>query len=199
MLLGISSLVLAVLISISGFLGDEQANLRATWETDVPTHKIPFFYWAVLFYNYTGILLTGIIFLVVSILIPLSHYSEVTKETKSLAFTSAAAIGMSLVALTIAVYSAFSLIFVSYHHVSSAEFDGDKYNLGLISSLGSDSFVVIGKCDRFNIRCDCYGVSRLDTGEYDETSATASLERDVKTQIIYINTQSSTMPIDCQP
>jgi hypothetical protein len=196
MLLGISSLVLAVLISISGFVGDEQANVRATWETDVPTHKIAFFYWVVLFYNYAGIPLTGIIFLVVSILIPFSHYSEVTQETKSLACTSAAAIGLSLVALTIAVYSAFSLIFVRYHHISSAEFDGYKYNLGLRSS-GSGSFVVIGKCDRFNIRCDCYGVSRLDSGEYDETSATPSLERDVETQIIYINTQSSTMPIDC--
>jgi len=148
MLLGIGALVMAVLISLSGSLAQITANLPCNLEGDVPIHKNTVFYWAVLFYNSTAMPLTSLIVLVVSILIPLSHYSEVTEETKVLACTSVAAIMLSLLALMIAVYSAFSmLVFDQYQHLTSAEFDGYTYNLGFRSS-----YVVIGKYDRFNIR-----------------------------------------------
>lgn len=107
MLLGIGTLVMAVLISLSGSLAQIPANLPCNLERDVPIHKNTVFYWAVLFYNHTAMPLTGLIVLVVSILIPLSHYSEVTEETKVRACTSAAAIMLSLLALMLAVYSAF--------------------------------------------------------------------------------------------
>jgi uncharacterized ion transporter superfamily protein YfcC len=92
-LLGIGVLVMALLISLSGSLGQIPANLPCNLERDVSIYKnTVFYYWAVLFYNSIAMSLTGLIVLVVSILIPLSHYSEMTEETKVLACTSAAAI-----------------------------------------------------------------------------------------------------------
>ena len=191
MLLGIGALLMAVLISLSRSLAQIPANLSCNLEGDVPIPKNTVFYWAVLFYNSTAMPLTGLIVLVVSILIPLSHYSEVAEETKVLACTSAAAIMLSLLALTIAVYSAFSLlVFGQYQHLTSAEFDGYKYNLGF-----RDFYVVIGKCDRFNIRCGCSVDITLDSEDYPGTSVTPSLEQNVKTKIIYIKTKSRNIPI----
>ncbi|MEG3988844.1 hypothetical protein QUA13_17120 [Microcoleus sp. S28C3] len=196
MLLGIGALVLAVSISISGFLGQEPANLQGDLKSDVPIDKIAVFYWAVLFYNHAGIPLTGIILLLVLILmvVPLC---EPTQKTKS--STTWATIGLSVLALAIAVSSVFSQLFVNYEHLTSAEFDDYRYNLGLRIAMDNDNFYVIGKCDRFGIRCDCYAVSPLDYLEdadyYNKTSRTPSLERDAKTKIIYIKTKSRTIPI----
>jgi hypothetical protein len=98
---------------------------------------------------------------------------------------------LSLLALMLAVYSAFSLlVFGQYQHLTSAEFDGYTYNLGFKSS-----YVVIGKCDRFNIRCGCSVDITLDSEDYRGTSVTPSLEQNVKTKIIYIKTESRTIPI----
>lgn len=195
-LLGIGALVLAVLMSISGFLGQEPANLQGNLENDRQIYKITVFYWAVLFYNHAGIPLTGIILLVVLMLIAFS-LSEGAKKITSCA--TATAIGLSVLALAIAISSIFSQLFVSYEHLTSANFDGYRYNLGLRTAMDNDNFYVIAKCDRLGISCDCYAVSPLDYLEeadyYNKTSPTPSLERDAKTKKIYIKTKSRTIPI----
>lgn len=196
MLLGIGVLVLAVLISISGFLGGEPANLQGDLENDRPIDKITVFYWAVLFYNHGGMPLTGIILLVVLVLMVVPLY-EATKKTNS--STTWAAIGLSVLALAIAVFCLFSQLFVGYDHLASAEFDGYRYNLGLRTAIDGDNFYIIGKCDRFGIRCDCYAVSPFEPSDNSddsyENSRTLSLERDAKTKIIYIKTENRKIPI----
>ena len=194
MLLGIGALVLAVLISISRFLGEEPANLQGDLENDRPIDKIAVFYWAVLFYYYARIPLAGIILLVVLILMVVLLY-EATKKTSS--STTWAAIRLSVLALAIAVFSLFSPI--GYKHLTSGQFDGYTYNLGLRTAMDGDNFYIIGKCDRFGIRCDCYAfssVESLDYVDYDQTLLqTPSLLQDAKTKIIYIKTKGRTIPI----
>ncbi|MEG3961033.1 MULTISPECIES: hypothetical protein [unclassified Microcoleus] len=112
--------------------------------------------------------LTGIILLVVLILMVVPLYEATNKTNSS---TTWAAIGLSVLALAIAVFSLFSQ-FVGYQHLTSGQFDGYRYNLGLRTAMDGDNFYIIGKCDRLGIRCDCYAVSSvesLDYVDYDET------------------------------
>ena len=193
MSLSIGAMVLAVLISISGFFGGEPANLQGDLENDRPIDKITVFYWAVLFYYHARVPLAGIILLVVLILMVVLLYEATNKTNSS---TTWAAIGLSVLALAIAVFSLFLPLLVGYHHLTSGQFDGYRYNLGLRTAMDGDNFYIIGKCDRFGIRCDCYAVSYVQYLDYDQTLLqTPSLVQDAKTKIIYIKTKGRTIPI----
>lgn len=192
--LSIGAMVLAVSICISGFLGQEPARLQGSLANYRPSDKITVFYWAVLFYN-ASLQLTGIILLLALILMVVLNYEETQKKNSS---TTWAAITLSVLALAISVFSMFPNLFVGYEHVTSAEFDGYRYNLGLRTAMDGDYFYVIGKCDRLGIRCDCYAVDPVDYEDYnsqENLSRTLRLQQDAKTKIIYIKTKHRNIPI----
>jgi hypothetical protein len=154
--LAVVALVLAVSIAISGVLGDQPARLQGDLANDRPIDKITVLYWAVLSYNQASIPLTGLILLLVLIFIGVMIDSIKQKAKAPVSWSS---ISLSVLALAIAVMSSFSVLFVNYEHVTSARFDGHRYNLGFSLALDNDNFYVIGKCDFFGIFCDCYAVA----------------------------------------
>lgn len=189
-LLGIGAMVLAILIGISGVLGHQAAQLQGNLAIDRPSQNITVFYWAVLFYNNVSIPLTGLILLLVLILIGVIIDSIKQQTNAPVTWSS---ITLSVLALTIAVLSIFPVLFVSYEHVTSARFDGHRYNLGLSLALDNDNFYVICKCDFFGIFCDCYAVgpaySDFNSINRKNPSRAIGLQQDAKTKIIYITTK----------
>jgi hypothetical protein len=197
-LLGIGALVLAFLFAISGSSAKEIANLQGDLENYETSRKITVFYWGVLFGYHGGTPLMAIILLIICVQI---YEAEHETNLRNIF----AGIALSVLALAIVALTNFSQLFSSYEHVTSKDFDGYRYNLGLSKdypfpfSLDGGSFYVIGKCDLVGIGCNCYAVSRVnystDLDYEDQPSRILRLERDAKTKIIYIKTQSRNIPI----
>jgi hypothetical protein len=189
MLLGIGALAIAVLIVISGFLGQGPGRLQGNLDYR-PSDKITVFYWAVIFYHHVNIPLAGIILFLVSILV-FRLFDEL--KQKIISFATLAAIVLSMVAAAIAWFSV--LFFGEYEHATSAKFGWDKYNLGVSKSLDGDNFYVVGKCDMAGIICDCYAVAPVIHDYQEKASKILRLEQDAQTKIIYIKYQNRRIPI----
>ncbi|MCC3405915.1 MAG: hypothetical protein JGK17_10060 [Microcoleus sp. PH2017_10_PVI_O_A] len=189
MLLGIGALAIAVLLIVSGFLGQEPGRLQGNLDYR-PSDKITVFYWAVLFYSHVNLPLAVIILLLVSILV--FRLLEELKQ-KIFSFATLAAIVLSVLAAAIPWFSV--LFFGEYEHATSAKFGWDRYNLGVSKAMDGDNFYVVGKCDTIGIICDCYAVAPVIHNYHEKPSRVLNLEQDAKTKVIYIKYQNKRIPI----
>lgn len=182
-MLGIGALLLGGLIAISSDVGGGLGNLQ------IGGKPITVFYWASLFYEGAALPLTGVLLLIVMALIVALFVQSVWGRADRVVATTVG-LFLSSIGIVLAGIATLGILFVSYVHLDSNTADGHRYNLGVKAPLDGDLVYIVGKCDRFGIRCDCYAVRRTTASS---GWATAKLERDDKTNTLSIKIGEQTV------